>query len=107
MDIDLLSDAIGVDSDGNEVHLADIWPTSDEIKQVIEDAVRQDMFERSYADVFTGDDRWRELETPEGDRYDWPDSTYVRKPPFFEGMDPEPARIEPVRGARVLALLGD
>ena len=65
------------------------------------------MFERSYADVFTGDDRWRELDTPEGDRYTWPDSTYVRKPPFFEGMDAEPAGVEPIEGARVLAVLGD
>jgi aconitate hydratase len=107
MDIDLLNDPIGVDSDGNEVHLADIWPSSGEIKGVIEDAVRQEMFERSYADVFTGDDRWRGLDTPEGDRYTWPDSTYVRKPSFFEGMDPEPAEIEPITGARVLAVLGD
>ena len=65
------------------------------------------MFERSYADVFTGDERWRELETPEGDRYTWPDSTYVRKPTFFEGMDAEPAPVEPIAGARVLAVLGD
>ena len=65
------------------------------------------MFERSYADVFTGDDRWRELDTPDGDRYTWPDSTYVRKPSFFEGMDAEPKAIEPIQGARVLAVLGD
>jgi aconitate hydratase len=65
------------------------------------------MFERSYADVFTGDDRWRELDTPDGDRYTWPDSTYVRKPSFFEGMPAEPKPIEPVEGARVLAVLGD
>jgi aconitate hydratase len=107
MDIDLLNDPIGVDSDGNEVHLADIWPSSEEIKQVVSDAVRQEMFESSYADVFTGDDRWRGLDTPEGDRYTWPDSTYVRQPPYFEGMDPEPAAVEPVTGARVLAVLGD
>ena len=80
---------------------------SEEIKATIDDAVRQEMFERSYADVFTGDDRWRELDTPEGDRYTWPDSTYVRKPSFFEGMDAEPAPIEPITGARVLAVLGD
>jgi aconitate hydratase len=107
MDIDLLNDPIGVDSDGNEVHLSDIWPSSDEIKSTIEDAVRQEMFEQSYADVFTGDDRWRELDTPEGDRYTWPDSTYVRRPSFFEGMDAQPAAIEPITGARVLAVLGD
>ncbi|MGH2985087.1 MAG: aconitate hydratase [Solirubrobacterales bacterium] len=107
MDVDLTSDPLGEDANGNPVHLADIWPSSEEIKSTIADAVRQDMFERSYADVFTGDDRWRELETPEGDRYTWPDSTYVRKPSFFEGMDPEPAPIEPISGARVLAVLGD
>jgi aconitate hydratase len=65
------------------------------------------MFKRSYADVFTGDDRWRSLDTPEGNRYTWPDSTYVRKPSFFEEMDPEPQPIEPITGARVLAVLGD
>jgi aconitate hydratase len=65
------------------------------------------MFTKSYADVFKGDDRWRGLDTPEGDRYTWPDSTYVRKPSFFEGMDAEPAAIEPITGARVLAVLGD
>ena len=91
MDIDLLNDSLGDDADGNPVHLADIWPSTEEIKATVEDAVRQEMFERSYADVFTGDDRWRELDTPEGDRYTWPDSTYVRKPTFFEGMDAEPA----------------
>jgi aconitate hydratase len=107
MDIDLLNDSLGDDSDGNPVHLADIWPSSEEIKATIADAVRQDMFEKSYADVFTGDDRWRELDTPEGDRYTWPDSTYVRKPSFFEGMDAEPKEIEPIEGARVLAVLGD
>ncbi len=107
MDVDLLNDSLGDDADGNPVHLADIWPSSEEIKSTIADAVRQEMFEKSYADVFTGDDRWRELDTPEGDRYTWPDSTYVRKPSFFEGMDAEPKPIEPIEQARVLAVLGD
>jgi aconitate hydratase len=107
MDFDLLNDPLGEDADGNPVHLADLWPSSEEIKQTISEAVRQEMFERSYADVFTGDDRWRELDTPDGDRYTWPDSTYVRKPTFFEGMDPEPAPIKSITGARVLAVLGD
>jgi aconitate hydratase len=107
MDIDLLNDALGEDADGNPVHLADIWPSSEEIKSTVAEAVRQEMFERSYADVFTGDERWRELDTPDGDRYTWPDSTYVRKPSFFEGMDDEPQPIEPIEGARVLAVLGD
>jgi aconitate hydratase len=107
MDIDLTSEPIGTDSDGEPVHLSEVWPTSEEIKQVVEDAVRADMFTKSYADVFTGDERWRGIEVPEGDRYTWPDSTYVRKPSFFEGMDPEPKRVEPIQGARVLAVLGD
>ena len=65
------------------------------------------MFTKSYSDVFTGDKRWKEIEVPEGDRYTWPDSTYVRRPSFFEGMDAEPSDVEPIEGARVLALLGD
>jgi aconitate hydratase len=107
MDVDLTTEPLGEGSDGEPVMLSDIWPTSEEIKETIADAVRQDMFEKSYADVFTGDDRWRGLETPEGDRYTWPDSTYVRKPSFFEGMAPEPEPVEPIEGARVLAVLGD
>jgi aconitate hydratase len=107
MDLDLTNDPVGTDSDGEPVYLSEIWPSSDEIKQVVEDAVRADMFTKSYADVFTGDDRWRGIEVPEGDRYTWPDSTYVRKPSFFEGMDPEPKPVEPIEGARVLAVLGD
>jgi aconitate hydratase len=107
MDVDLTSEPLGHDPEGEPVYLSDIWPSSEEIKETIADAVRQDMFEKSYADVFTGDDRWRDLETPEGDRYTWPDSTYVRKPTFFEGMSAEPAPVEPIEGARVLAMLGD
>jgi aconitate hydratase A / 2-methylisocitrate dehydratase len=107
MDIDLLEDPLGEGSDGEPVYLRDLWPSSEEIKQTVADAVRSDMFTKSYADVFTGDDRWRSLETPEGDRYSWPDSTYVRKPSFFEGMEPEPEPVEPIIGARVLAVLGD
>ena len=107
MDVDLTSEPIGSDSDGEPVYLSDIWPSSDEIKQVVEDAVRADMFTKSYADVFTGDERWKDIEVPEGDSYTWPDSTYVRKPSFFEGMDPEPKPVDPIQNARVLAVLGD
>jgi aconitate hydratase len=107
MDIDLLSDPLGEDTDGEPVYLRDLWPSSEEIKQTVAEAVRSDMFTKSYADVFTGDERWRALETPEGGRYTWPDSTYVRKPSFFEGMGPEPQPVEPITGARVLAVLGD
>ena len=107
MDIDILQDPLGTDADGQPVHLRDLWPTNEEIKQAVADAVQSDMFTKNYADVFKGDERWAGLDTPEGDRYTWPDSTYVRKPTFFEGMDPEPRPVEPVAGARVLAVLGD
>jgi aconitate hydratase A / 2-methylisocitrate dehydratase len=107
MDVDLTTEPLGEGSDGEPVYLSDIWPSSEEIKATVAEAVRADMFTRSYADVFSGDDRWRALDTPEGDRYTWPDSTYVRKPPFFDGMDAEPKPIEPIEGARVLAVLGD
>jgi aconitate hydratase len=107
MDVDLISEPVGTDSDGQPVQLSEIWPSSEEIKQVVGEAVRADMFTKSYSDVFTGDDRWRGIDVPEGDRYTWPDSTYVRKPSFFEGMDPDPKQVEPIQGARVLAVLGD
>jgi aconitate hydratase len=107
MDVGITEEPLGEGSDGEPVYLRDIWPSSEEIKQTVADAIRSDMFRKNYADVFSGDDRWRGLDTPEGDRYTWPDSTYVRKPSFFEGMDPEPAPIEPISGARVLAVLGD
>jgi aconitate hydratase A / 2-methylisocitrate dehydratase len=107
MDIDLLSDPLGEGADGAPVYLRDIWPTNDEVKVSVAGAVRSDMFTKSYADVFTGDERWRGLETPDGDRYTWPDSTYVRRPSFFEGMEPDPAPVQPIEGARVLAVLGD
>jgi aconitate hydratase len=107
MDIDLQDEPLGQGSDGDDVYLRDLWPTNEEIKEAVAQAVRSDMFTRSYSDVFAGDERWRGLDTPEGDRYTWPDSTYVRKPSFFEGMDAEPAPIEPISEARVLAMLGD
>ncbi|HEX3779082.1 MAG TPA: aconitate hydratase AcnA, partial [Pseudonocardiaceae bacterium] len=107
MDIDLLNDPLGEGSDGEPVYLRDIWPSSEEIKETVAEAIRSDMYRTNYADVFSGDDRWRGLDTPEGDRYEWSDSTYVRKPPYFDGMDAEPSAIEPITGARVLALLGD
>jgi aconitate hydratase len=107
MDIDLTSEPLGTDSDDQPVYLSDVWPSSEEIKDVVGEAVRADMFTKSYADVFTGDERWRGIQVPEGDRYTWPDSTYVRKPSFFEGMDSEPKPVEPIEGARALAVLGD
>ena len=73
------------------VYLHDIWPSAKEISDTVADAVRADMFEKNYANVFEGDERWKAIKVPDEDRYTWPDSTYVRRPPFFEGMDPEPA----------------
>lgn len=108
MDFDFEHDALGQDADGNDVFLKDIWPSSKEIEATIGTAISQDMFIKSYADVFKGDERWRGLETPEGKIFDWDaDSTYVRKPPYFEGMPPEPEPVTDITGARVLALLGD
>jgi aconitate hydratase len=107
MDVDLLSDPLGEGTDGEPVYLRDVWPRSDEIKATVEAAIRSDMFTKSYGDVFTGDQRWSSLEIPEGDRYEWTDSTYVRRPPFFDGMESEPKSPAPIQGARVLAVLGD
>ncbi|HEY2489094.1 MAG TPA: aconitate hydratase AcnA [Streptosporangiaceae bacterium] len=108
MDIDLTSEPLGASADGQPVYLSDIWPAPDEIAAVVHSAVAAEMFTRDYADVFTGDERWRSLDVPAGDTYDWdPDSTYVRRPPYFESMPAEPEPLEDIRGARVLALLGD
>jgi aconitate hydratase len=108
MDLDLTSEPIGTDDDGNEVFLRDIWPSSHEIQEAIAGSVQGEMFQRTYADVYTGDERWRGLDVPEGALFGWdPGSTYVRRPPYFEGMDREPAPLEAVRGARCLVKLGD
>jgi aconitate hydratase len=108
MDIDLVDDPLGVDADGQEVYLKDIWPSTKEIAQTVEEAVQSDMFRKSYGEVFDGDERWNGLEVPTGDRFAWDeDSTYVRQPPYFEGLPPEPTPVEDVEGARVLARLGD
>jgi aconitate hydratase len=108
MDIDLVDDPLGVDADGEEVYLKDIWPSAKEIAQTIEEAVQSDMFRKSYGEVFDGDERWNGLEVPTGERFAWDDeSTYVRQPPYFEGLPPEPTPVEDFDGARVLAKLGD
>jgi aconitate hydratase len=108
MDIDLVEDALGLDAEGNEVYLKDIWPAEQEVAQTVEEAVQSDMFRKSYGEVFDGDERWNGLEVPEGDRFAWdPESTYVAQPPYFEGMDRQPAPLEDIEGARVLAKLGD
>jgi aconitate hydratase len=107
MDIDLLNEPLGEDSDGEPVLMRDIWPSSEEIKRTVEGAIRSEMFSRGYDAVYDGDEQWNAIEVPEGDRYAWPDSTYVRRPPFFDGMPPEPEPAPPIDGARVLAVLGD
>ena len=108
MDFDFDSEPLGTGSDGEPVYLRDVWPSAEEIRDTVADAVRADMFEKNYANVFEGDERWKAIKVPDGDRYTWPDSTYVRQPPFFEGMGAEPAAAaEPIAGARVLAKLGD
>jgi aconitate hydratase len=108
MDIDLVNEPLGSGSDGEDVFLRDIWPSSDEIQETIARAVHGDMFERTYADVFTGDPAWRELPVPEGDLFAWDaESTYVRLPPYFEGMSREPTRVEDIHGARCLVRVGD
>jgi len=108
MDHDLHEQPLGQDGDGNDVFLADIWPSPQEIEEVVEHAIAAEMFTEDYADVFAGDDLWKSLPTPEGDTFAWDeDSTYVRKPPYFDDMDAEPAPVRDVEGARVLAVLGD
>jgi len=108
MDIDLTTEPLGQDADGNDVFLSELWPTSEEVQRTIASTIDGDMFKRTYADVFTGDERWRALPVPEGDRFAWePDSTYVRRPPYFDGMSREPGRVEDVVGARCLVMVGD
>ncbi len=108
MDIDLTSEPVGQDPDGNNVYLHELWPTSEEIGETIAASVSGELFRVRYADVFAGDDTWRGLETPAGDLYAWdPDSTYVRRPPYFDGMPLEPGTVEDIAGARCLVMLGD
>ncbi|MBF85808.1 MAG: aconitate hydratase AcnA [Acidobacteria bacterium] len=108
MTLDLTREPLGRDADGREVFLSDIWPTSQEIQASMGASVRSEMFTASYGSVFDGDARWQALPAPEGERFAWdPASTYIRHPPFFEDLTLEPAPVEDVRGARVLAVLGD
>ncbi|HUG43094.1 MAG TPA: aconitate hydratase AcnA [Acidobacteriota bacterium] len=108
MDIDLVNEPLGAGKDGKDVYLRDIWPSQKEIRDAVRSAVRREMFAEKYQDVYSGDDRWRELPIPEGDRYEWDaESTYIRKPPFFDGIGPEPEPLTDLKGMRALALLGD
>jgi aconitate hydratase len=107
MDIDLANEPLGEGQDGEPVFLRDLWPSAEEVKQVVGDSVASEMFKRNYAEVFAGDETWNAVDVPSGDRYTWPDSTYVRRPSFFEAMPAQAPGVEPIAGARALALLGD
>jgi aconitate hydratase len=108
MDIDITTEPLGTGTDGQPVYLRDIWPSAADVQRVVDEAIASEMFTRDYADVFAGDERWTSLPTPQGDTFEWdPDSTYVRKPPYFDGLQREPAPVTDIEGARVLAKLGD
>jgi aconitate hydratase len=107
MDIDLAAEPLGEDQNGEPVFLRDIWPDAEEIKRAVGDSVAAEMFARNYAEVFEGEESWNSVDVPSGDRYTWPDSTYVRRPSFFEQMPAQAPGVEPIVGARALALLGD
>jgi aconitate hydratase len=108
MDFDFEKDSLGEGSDGQQVYLKDIWPTAEEVQQTIDESINSDMFKTQYAGVFEGDDRWKSLSTPKGAVFEWdPKSTYVRKPPYFDGMKKTPEAVKDIKSARVLAKLGD
>ena len=108
MDVDLFNDPLGQDHDGNDVFMKDIWPSAKEVEDVIATAITSEMFTNDYADVFAGDEQWQSLPTPEGNTFEWDaESTYVRKPPYFDGMPDDPTPVEDIEGARVLLKLGD
>ncbi len=108
MDIDLYNEPIGTDADGNDVMMADVWPTNAQIAEVVGDAVQREQFVQRYADVFTGDERWQNVPVSGGDRFEWSDeSTYIQKPTFFDGMGPDPDELSDIVGARVLVKVAD
>ncbi len=108
MDIDLTSEPIGQDKDGNDVFMKDIWPTQQEVAELVEQTVTREAFQSKYADVFKGDEKWQSVETTDAETYDWPPtSTYIQNPPYFQGMGSEPGTISNIDGAKVLLILGD
>ncbi|MGK2955974.1 MAG: aconitate hydratase [Solirubrobacterales bacterium] len=107
MDIDITVDPLGEDQEGKPVYLSDIWPSTEEISEVVGKSIRREMFTKNYGEVFKGDQNWQDVSVPEADKYTWPDSTYVRKPSFFEHMPADPPGLSPISSARVLAVLGD
>ncbi|MGY1734607.1 aconitate hydratase [Geodermatophilus sp. SYSU D00684] len=108
MDVDITTEPLGTGKDGQDVYLRDIWPSPQEVQRVIDESVSAEQFGRSYEDVFAGTEQWQNLPTPTGDTFSWDaESTYVRKPPYFEGMQDQPAPVQDITGARTLAVLGD
>ncbi len=108
MNIDLTKDPLGQDHDGNDVYLKDIWPTSQEVSEIVDKTVTREAFQSKYADVFAGDEKWQSVETTDSLTYDWPAaSTYIQNPPYFQNMSPEAGTIEDVKDAKILAVLGD
>ena len=108
VDIDLSKDPIGEDQEGNPVYLKDIWPSQEEVAREIENALDPKIYKEQYADVYTGNEQWNDVEVPSGDLYEWdPDSTYIQEPSFFKDMGPEPEDLEDIEGARVLVKVGD
>ena len=108
MDLDLTTEPLGVGSDGEDVYLSDLWPSAEEVRETVAGSIGEEMFRATYADVFTGDETWRALPVPEGELFEWdPSSTYVRRPPYFDGMSREPGVVEDVAGARCLVWIGD
>ncbi|MEL6463339.1 MAG: aconitate hydratase AcnA [Pseudomonadota bacterium] len=108
MNIDITKEPLGQDHDGNDVYLKDIWPSAQEVAELVEETVTREAFQTKYADVFKGDEKWQGVETTDQKTYDWPPtSTYVQNPPYFQGMSPEPGVITNIEGAKVLAILGD
>ncbi|MDP8939769.1 MAG: aconitate hydratase AcnA [Actinomycetota bacterium] len=108
VDVDLANEPLGEDEDGNPVYLKDIWPSQEEVREQVESSLNPEMFNRQYADVYTGNEQWNEVDVPEGDLYEWdPDSTYVKEPNFFDDLSPEPEPLEDIEGACVLVKVGD
>jgi aconitate hydratase len=108
IDIDLRKEAIGKDREGKPVYLADLWPSQREVEETVQRSISSDMFLKTYGEVYEGDERWRGLPVPKGGTYAWDsDSTYIRRAPYFDGMTLQPAAVEDISGARVLAVLGD
>ncbi len=108
LDIDFDNEPLGQDDNGKDVFLADIWPSNEDVEAIIKSSITEDMYAEDYADVFTGDEMWQSLDTPDGDLFEWDEnSTYIRRAPYFDGMGIEPDPVEDIKGARVLAKLGD